>query len=76
MYKLEDGNSDGEYSIFLVIRKMGEEHKFVVKFNSRTLEGHCEYDYFEFIGILCKHILKVLCRFDVDEIPNNFILPR
>lgn len=30
----------------------------------------------EFIGILCRHILKVFCRLDIDEIPNHYILPR
>ncbi|KAG5534066.1 hypothetical protein RHGRI_022264 [Rhododendron griersonianum] len=40
------------------------------------MEGVCECQNFEFVGILCTHILKVFVRLDIDAIPDHFILPR
>ena len=48
----------------------------MVKLNLQTYEGTCECKHFEFVGILCRHILKVFVRLDIDSIPNHFILPR
>jgi hypothetical protein len=48
----------------------------MVKLTSTTMEGNCECKYFQFMGIPCGHILKVLIRHDVDEIPDHFILKR
>ncbi|KAJ1687929.1 hypothetical protein LUZ63_019319 [Rhynchospora breviuscula] len=57
-----------------VFRK--SEKKYVVHINLDSLEGCCECHLFEFKGILCRHILGILHKRDVEEIPAHFILPR
>ena len=54
----------------------GESVEFMVKLNPQTYEGTCDCKKFEFVGILCRHMLKVFVRLDIDKLPNHFILPR
>ena len=56
--------------------KVYEIEKFVVTLDSQTYEGRCECQKFEFVGILCTHILKVFVRLDIDAMLDHFILPR
>ncbi|KAL5831998.1 hypothetical protein ACOSQ4_017352 [Xanthoceras sorbifolium] len=56
--------------------KYGEPEEFVVKLNLQNYKGMCECQNFEFIGILCRHFLKVFVRLDIDTIPDHFILTR
>ncbi|KAL5766371.1 hypothetical protein ACOSP7_016988 [Xanthoceras sorbifolium] len=56
--------------------KYGEPEEFVVKLNLQNYKGTCECQNFEFIGILCRHFLKVFVRLDIDTIPDHFILTR
>lgn len=39
-------------------------------------EGKCECQNFEFVGIICRHIMKVFVPQDIDTIPLHYILPR
>ncbi|KAF8379960.1 hypothetical protein HHK36_027426 [Tetracentron sinense] len=75
-YKVEDGEKDGEYQTYVVKSKVGIPEDFDVKLKLDTYEGMCGCQHFEFIGKLCRHILKVFSCFDVDEIPTHFILKR
>ncbi|KAF8404158.1 hypothetical protein HHK36_009038 [Tetracentron sinense] len=75
-YKVEDGENDGEYQTYIVKSKVGISEEYVVKLKLDTYEGMCGCQHFEFTGILCRHILKVIARFDVVEIPTQFILKR
>ncbi|KAI8572784.1 hypothetical protein RHMOL_Rhmol01G0227500 [Rhododendron molle] len=59
-----------------LMKKDDELEKFEVTLDSQTYEGKCECQYFEFVGILCVHMLKVLFIKDIDQIPEHFILPR
>ncbi|KAG5557791.1 hypothetical protein RHGRI_007884 [Rhododendron griersonianum] len=63
-------------SIFGVKSKEHEVKKFEVPLDLQTYMGVCECQNFEFVGILCTHILKVFVRLDIDAIPDHFILPR
>ncbi|KAF7145612.1 hypothetical protein RHSIM_Rhsim04G0140500 [Rhododendron simsii] len=75
-YKVEEmTNADG-FQLFVVKSKVNELQKFTVTLDSQSYEGMCEYQNFEFIGILRRHILKVFVRLDIDAIPDHFILPR
>ncbi|XP_058223066.1 protein FAR1-RELATED SEQUENCE 7-like [Rhododendron vialii] len=75
-YKVEEmTNADG-FQSFVVKSKVNELQKFTVTLDSQTYEGMCECQYFEFVGILCRHIFKVFVRLDIDAIPDHFILPR
>ncbi|KAL5773753.1 hypothetical protein ACOSP7_013398 [Xanthoceras sorbifolium] len=44
--------------------------------NLQTYKGMCECQNFEFVGILCRHFLKIFVRLDIDMIPDHFVLPR
>ncbi|KAH7842047.1 hypothetical protein Vadar_000783 [Vaccinium darrowii] len=76
LYKVEDvGNANG-FQLFVVKSKEYDIKKFTVTLDLQTFEGKCECQKFEFVGILCAHILKVFVRQDIDTIPDHFILPR
>ncbi|KAG5536597.1 hypothetical protein RHGRI_024128 [Rhododendron griersonianum] len=75
-YKVENVRNDNGFQSFVVKSKDDELEKFEVTLDSQTYEGKCECQQFEFVGILCAHILKVFVRLDIDEIPEHFILPR
>ncbi|KAJ4809071.1 Protein FAR1-RELATED SEQUENCE 5 [Rhynchospora pubera] len=67
---------DGTYTIYEVSCFKKPERKCLVYINLDSLNGWCECHLFEFKGILCRHILGVLHKRDVEEIPAHFILPR
>ncbi|XP_042483653.1 protein FAR1-RELATED SEQUENCE 5-like [Macadamia integrifolia] len=52
------------------------EHRCVVEYNSIDEEIHCSCLMFEFMGIPCKHFLKVLQMVDRDRVPSKYILSR
>ncbi|KAF9588603.1 hypothetical protein IFM89_013690 [Coptis chinensis] len=54
----------------------GESEHWVVQWNPQTCEGICECNRYEFVGIPCAHILKVLSKLDVYEIPESLINKR
>ncbi|XP_058208154.1 protein FAR1-RELATED SEQUENCE 9-like [Rhododendron vialii] len=75
-YKVENVRNGNGFQYFVVKSKDDELEKFEVTLDSQTYEGKCECQQFEFVGILCVHILKVFVRLDIDEIPEHFILPQ
>ncbi|XP_058208216.1 protein FAR1-RELATED SEQUENCE 5-like [Rhododendron vialii] len=75
-YKVENVRNGDGFQSFVVKSKDDELEKFEVTLNSHTYECKCECQQFEFVGILCAHILKVFVRLDIDEILEHFILPR
>ncbi|XP_058208178.1 protein FAR1-RELATED SEQUENCE 9-like [Rhododendron vialii] len=75
-YKVENVRNGNSFQSFEMKSKYDELEKFEVTLDSQTYEGKCECQQFEFVGILCAHILKVFVRLDIDEIPEHFILPR
>ncbi|KAF9603141.1 hypothetical protein IFM89_033977 [Coptis chinensis] len=54
----------------------GENQHWIVKWNPQTCGGVCECYRYEFVGIPCAHLLKVLSKLDVYEIPKCFIKER
>ncbi|KAL6128464.1 hypothetical protein ACLB2K_071819 [Fragaria x ananassa] len=76
-YKVEERDRDNEWHSYLVKKRLGEhEHDFIVRLDLTTYNGSCECQNFEFVGILCRHLLKVFSRLDIETIPAHFILPR
>ncbi|XP_057492460.1 protein FAR1-RELATED SEQUENCE 5-like [Actinidia eriantha] len=75
-YKVEDVGDTNRFQSFVVKSKVYEFEKFIVTLDLQTYEGRCECQNFEFVGILCTHMLKVFIRLDIDAIPDHFILPR
>ncbi|KAG5557793.1 hypothetical protein RHGRI_007884 [Rhododendron griersonianum] len=72
----EDFESEHKFRIVNDNSKEHEVKKFEVPLDLQTYMGVCECQNFEFVGILCTHILKVFVRLDIDAIPDHFILPR
>ncbi|XP_042483655.1 protein FAR1-RELATED SEQUENCE 5-like isoform X2 [Macadamia integrifolia] len=52
------------------------EHRCVVEYNSIDEVIQCSCLMFEFMGIPCKHFLKVLQMVDRDRVPSKYILSR
>ncbi|KAF7121208.1 hypothetical protein RHSIM_Rhsim13G0080900 [Rhododendron simsii] len=75
-YKVEEVENANGFQSFIVKSKEHEVKKFAVTLDLQTYEGVCECQNFEFVDILCTHILKVFVRLDIDAIPDHFILPR
>ncbi|XP_004292344.1 PREDICTED: protein FAR1-RELATED SEQUENCE 5-like [Fragaria vesca subsp. vesca] len=76
-YKVEERDRDNEWPSYLVKKRLGEhEQDFIVRLDLTTYNGSCECQNFEFVGILCRHLLKVFSRLDIETIPAHFILPR
>ncbi|CAL9000606.1 unnamed protein product [Prunus brigantina] len=75
-FEVEEMPCDNEYHGYLVKTKLREHEEFVVKLNLQTYKGMCECQNFEFVGILCRHLLKVFVRLDIDTLLDHFILPR
>ncbi|GAB2281892.1 hypothetical protein Dimus_016456 [Dionaea muscipula] len=73
LLKVRDVGDDS----FIVESKVNDHfQQFVVKLNLQTCMGTCGCKYFEFAGLICRHIMKVLFKSDVDMIPEHFILAR
>ncbi|KAJ4955847.1 hypothetical protein NE237_012630 [Protea cynaroides] len=56
--------------------KVPIEQRCMVEYNFLEEEVHCSCCMFEFMGLLCKHVLKVLQMVDRDTIPSKYILYR
>ncbi|XP_042491887.1 protein FAR1-RELATED SEQUENCE 5-like isoform X2 [Macadamia integrifolia] len=56
--------------------KVPSEQRCVVEYNSLEEEVCCSCRMFEFMGLVCKHVLKVLQMVDRDSIPSKYILFR
>ncbi|KAK9939546.1 hypothetical protein M0R45_016238 [Rubus argutus] len=74
--KVEERGFDDQFHTYSVMKKTGDSKEFLVKLNLQTHEGKCECQNFEFVGIVCRHIMKVFIRQDIDTIPLHYILPR
>ncbi|KAM1068439.1 hypothetical protein ACFX2A_000410 [Malus domestica] len=74
--KVEDMGSVNQFHMYLVKKKIDEAEEFLVKFNLQTYDRTCECQNFEFVGILCRHIIKVLVCLDINVIPSHFIMER
>ncbi|XP_026377757.1 protein FAR1-RELATED SEQUENCE 2-like [Papaver somniferum] len=75
-FKSKEIERGDDFNTHLVTSKIGFTQRFTVKIKPVTHEGYCECQYFEFKGLPCKHVLKVLMKLEVDEIPPHFILKR
>ncbi|GAB2294125.1 hypothetical protein Dimus_028344, partial [Dionaea muscipula] len=75
-WKIDEEEFIGDIRIFHVkTRDIVEGYKqyFVVQWNPATHEGWCTCKHFEFSGMLCQHLLKVIDRLDLDRIPEFLI---
>ncbi|KAF9600733.1 hypothetical protein IFM89_011420 [Coptis chinensis] len=61
---------------FIKSKADGESGHWTVQWNPHTCEGICECNHYEFVGIPCAHIFKILSKLDLYEIPESFINKR
>lgn len=69
-------DSDGHSQTYHVGNRDGTSEGRIVKMDFNTKEGTCECKLFEFEGIPCKHLLRVLDKFYLNEIPSAYIMKR
>ncbi|ONK65804.1 uncharacterized protein A4U43_C06F1140 [Asparagus officinalis] len=65
----------GTMSEYKVTTEEGVKDHFV-KFDSSDLSASCTCKMFEFVGILCHHVLKVLDSRNIKDLPQQYILKR
>lgn len=53
-----------------------KSHKWTVKFDRNGSKVSCSCKKFEFVGVLCRHALKVLDHNNIKELPPEYILKR
>jgi zinc finger SWIM domain-containing protein 3 len=68
--------SDSDNEKVYKIKVCGWKNEHVVRFS--TLEGQvkCSCKKFEFVGILCRHALKILDINNIKKVPEQYILSR
>ncbi|GAB2276704.1 hypothetical protein Dimus_011420 [Dionaea muscipula] len=74
-WRVSEGEQYPDYKLFHVTTKESVKHpqQFLVQFNPITLRCTCQCQKFQFSGMICRHILKLLVRCDVDKIPEALI---
>nr|GEX32674.1 protein FAR1-related sequence 5-like [Tanacetum cinerariifolium] len=72
--------TDGTLSTFLVTdifqRKVGRRVVYTVSYNEVDCDINCSCHLFEFRGIVCRQMMKILIDKDVKEILSRYILSR
>lgn len=69
-------SSKGEELKFLVTHRANPQISFNVLFNRQDKHVSCTCQHFQFTGILCQHILQIYVKFNLMEIPPQYILKR
>ncbi|XP_061373652.1 protein FAR1-RELATED SEQUENCE 5-like [Gastrolobium bilobum] len=75
-YSTEKLGNDGEWVTYRVFNMEDIENSATVEIKVDDKEARCSCQYFEFMGILRKHILAILFVEGVYQIPEHFILRR
>ncbi|XP_026443838.1 protein FAR1-RELATED SEQUENCE 5-like [Papaver somniferum] len=74
-FRSQEIEVDGVFKIYLVRDKEGPAH-FTMKLKPDTNEAYCTCTHFQFMGLPCKHVLRIFNRLEIEEIPPHFILKR
>ena len=61
---------------FKVTSSFDPDGAFIVKLNLESKVCECDYQLFEFMGIVCKHMLLIFQVKNIFEIPSHYILQR
>uniref|UniRef100_A0ACD5XP33 Uncharacterized protein n=2 Tax=Avena sativa TaxID=4498 RepID=A0ACD5XP33_AVESA len=67
---------DGYISKYSIMKDEYSSDTFCVTYNASTKMAKCSCKYFEFSGILCRHILGVLLIVDPHLLPPDYFLKR
>ncbi|XP_061339598.1 protein FAR1-RELATED SEQUENCE 5-like [Gastrolobium bilobum] len=75
-FSKEKLGNDCEWVIYRVFNKKDIEDFTTVEMKLENKEARCSCHYFEFMGILCRHVLAIFFIENVEQIPEHFILQR
>lgn len=67
---------NGSQSICKVSNCFNSQDSFIVSINLDTMDAKCSCQLFEFLGILCRHILGIFQAKNIVDILNKYILQR
>ncbi|XP_061359251.1 protein FAR1-RELATED SEQUENCE 5-like [Gastrolobium bilobum] len=68
--------NDGGCVTYRVFNKKDIEDFATVEMNLENKEANCSCLYFDFMGILCRHVLAIFLIENVEQLPEHFILYR
>ncbi|XP_010277968.1 PREDICTED: protein FAR1-RELATED SEQUENCE 5-like isoform X2 [Nelumbo nucifera] len=74
--RIEDDHVVSETIVEYTICAYGGNHRFKVIYDSKNDSVSCSCKRFEFVGILCRHALKILDYKRVEMLPSCYILKR
>ncbi|KAL5729579.1 hypothetical protein ACHQM5_002509 [Ranunculus cassubicifolius] len=76
-YKILKEEINEEFTTYeMRSRKKENSRIWKVRFSRSTSKGYCQCKMFEFLGIPCRHLIKLLVVYDIDDVPDHFILRR
>ncbi|XP_061340632.1 protein FAR1-RELATED SEQUENCE 5-like [Gastrolobium bilobum] len=75
-FSKEKFDNGGEWVTYTVFNRKDKEDSAIVEMKLESIEARCSCHYFEFMGILCRHILATFLIENVEQIPEHFILRR
>ncbi|XP_061357115.1 protein FAR1-RELATED SEQUENCE 5-like [Gastrolobium bilobum] len=75
-FSKEKLGDDCEWVIYRVFNRKDVEDYATVEMKLENREARCSCHYFQFMGILCRHMLAIFLIENVEQIPEHFILQR
>lgn len=69
-------DGDGAVSTFRVAKFEDDQKAYIVSLNISELRANCSCQMFEYLGILCRHILTVFTVTNVLTLPSHYVLKR
>ncbi|XP_044979402.1 protein FAR1-RELATED SEQUENCE 5-like [Hordeum vulgare subsp. vulgare] len=73
---LEVAEEDGKACMYKVTTSQGSEKPRMVQFNSSDSSAKCTCQMFEYLGIVCRHILTVFGAQGISTLPSQCIVKR
>ncbi|KAF6172447.1 hypothetical protein GIB67_006960 [Kingdonia uniflora] len=69
-------SAEGNLCVLTVKSHSGHPESFELHIDLKKLTGHCGCKLFEYVGIPCRHLLKIFSKYDILKIPEAFIMAR
>ncbi|KAL7202919.1 hypothetical protein ACSBR1_034388 [Camellia fascicularis] len=76
VYTANKIEGDGAISTFRVAKFEDDNKAYIVTLNGPEMRASCSCQMFEYLGILCRHILTVFTVTNVLTLPSHYILKR
>ncbi|KAL0011685.1 hypothetical protein SO802_006793 [Lithocarpus litseifolius] len=72
----EKVEKNGTFYRYKVTSSFDPDDAFIVKLNLESKVCECDYQLFEFMGIVCRHMLLIFQVKNIFQIPSHYILQR